>query len=301
MRDGDEAAFLAHDEREGVGLLADAHGRAVAHAGGGEAELVVRDGEEAVGGGEAAAPDDDAAIVERERRGEDGDHEFGRNLRVEGDAGRLIALQRNGPLDGDEGAEPPLREEEEDVGELLGQADLAGRGPPALLVLGQHGADGFEDAADLGLEEDDGGEREVDEEAAQDLLQDVELEEEGEGGERGDEDARAHEDLPEARAARGLQDGVDDEVEDGDLDGVRHVGPDGREDLAPVDVREECLDRGERHVGFPPVTVCRPVSAARASMSASTCFCVVTSRAVVGSSAMSSFGSHDSAMAMMTR
>ena len=63
--DADVAGLLADDDGQGIGLLADTHGGAVAQSEFlGEAE-VVTDGEDAAGSGDAFVGDDHTAVVER--------------------------------------------------------------------------------------------------------------------------------------------------------------------------------------------------------------------------------------------
>ena len=69
QRDG--AALLADDDDEGVGLLAESQGGAVAHAVG-EGAVGGMEGEDAAGGDDGVAADDDAAVVERGAGEEDG-------------------------------------------------------------------------------------------------------------------------------------------------------------------------------------------------------------------------------------
>ena len=126
------------------------------------------EGEEGAGGDDAVAAHDDRAVVQRAARGEDGDEQLAADHRVDRPRRLRVHAQALRPLHGDERADVVRRQE------LAGADDRVRRhvgrrgGEERHQRVGGHAR---QRAADLGLEQHDDREREVEEDLARDRLE----------------------------------------------------------------------------------------------------------------------------------
>jgi hypothetical protein len=219
VAEGNHAGFLADDDDDGIGFLAESEAGAVA-----EAEVAVEvgalgDGEDAGAGEEAFAAQDESAVVQGGFGMEEGDDQFGAQEAVERNAAFGPGVEGEIAFDGDECPELAVGEVEGEFAEDLdGFAVLAAEGEEGAF------AEGGGDAAEFGLEDDDEGEEREGRGIAQQPVEHGEVQHlrQQEHGERSDQDTQKGADP--AGFAQADPDLMGGQPEQRDFNGVAPVG-----------------------------------------------------------------------------
>ena len=158
--DGDRAVFLRHDDDHGVGDLAGADARAVARAEVAGQVRIVAQGHHAARGRDAPAADDDRAVMQGGIFEKQVAQQLLGQLRVDDGAGFKVFVERRLAFKHEQHADALARH---DLAGLHGGVDGAlldrGSGLGGKQVEMQLCADPLERAAQLGLEDDDEGDR----------------------------------------------------------------------------------------------------------------------------------------------